>query len=676
MSTTQAVARRGGRGGGGGGAAAAADDSAVQQANGQQQAPVEAQAPAQPAGLATRDPRPHYPVTNRNRFWSVAQGLIFRGLIIYFITSFFRGRSAPQTAGTGGPNSPLTGAKPVISSSNLFTNGTVMDLFLYICDDELKPDFDNKQQLVWHESGLVYGDWTSGPTGDGIYTKDVNVPLSPSVQNNGSLWLHIYVTKWTGLRPPSAPSKAGFRPLETIHKRRQLNRYKRRYYKKTHNLLSGETVATKEEQEKAEANIKHEVMSHWHPNLTINIIDDHTPWVRGSVPVPLDEFVEFEPTTGQYYPIVYVNDYWNLGRDYMPINDTVDEISLKLTYQPLSMFRWQLYTAQAMRSRWTSFMGSDLMEQDDDEQDLLKETFLETSPILLGLTVLVSITHSVFEFLAFKNDIQFWKNRRSLEGLSVRSVFFNVFQSVIVLLYVLDNDTNMVIRASVGIGLLIELWKIKKVVNIEIDWERRWFGTIPRVLFSDKGSYVESATRQYDMLAFKYLSWALFPLLVGYSIYSLLYNEHKGWYSFVLNMIYGFLLTFGFIMMTPQLFINYKLKSVAHLPWRMLSYKFLNTFIDDIFAFVIKMPTMYRLGCFRDDIIFLIFLYQRWIYRVDHSRLNEFGVSGDDLAAADAYVAAGGVANAVTAGADGDDEPPTDADTTPASGGQEDKKNI
>lgn len=52
--------------------------------------------------------------------------------------------------------------------------------------------------------------------------------------------------------------------------------------------------------------------------------------------------------------------------------------------------------------------------------------------------------------------------------------------------------------------------------------------------------------------------------------------------------------------MTPQLFINYKLKSVAHLPWRMMTYKALNTFIDDLFAFVIKMPTLYRLGCFRD----------------------------------------------------------------------------
>ena len=56
----------------------------------------------------------------------------------------------------------------------------------------------------------------------------------------------------------------------------------------------------------------------------------------------------------------------------------------------------------------------------------------------------------------------------------------------------------------------------------------------------------------------------------------------------------------GFIMMTPQLFINYKLKSVAHLPWRMMTYKALNTFIDDLFAFVIKMPTLYRIGCFRD----------------------------------------------------------------------------
>ena len=32
-----------------------------------------------------------------------------------------------------------------------------------------------------------------------------------------------------------------------------------------------------------------EILSHWHPNLTINLLDDHSPWIHGSVPQPLDE---------------------------------------------------------------------------------------------------------------------------------------------------------------------------------------------------------------------------------------------------------------------------------------------------------------------------------------------------------------------------------------------------
>ena len=39
----------------------------------------------------------------------------------------------------------------------------------------------------------------------------------------------------------------------------------------------------------------------------------------------------------------------------------------------------------------------------------------------------------------------------------------------------------------------------------------------------------------------------------------------------------------------------------------------LNTFIDDLFAFIIKMPTMHRLSCLRDDVIFVVYLYQRYV---------------------------------------------------------------
>jgi len=40
------------------------------------------------------------------------------------------------------------------------------------------------------------------------------------------------------------------------------------------------------------------------------------------------------------------------------------------------------------------------------------------------------------------------------------------------------------------------------------------------------------------------------------------------------------------------------------------------------------MPTLHRLACFRDDIIFIIYLYQKWIYPVDSRRPNEFGQIG------------------------------------------------
>lgn len=49
----------------------------------------------------------------------------------------------------------------------------------------------------------------------------------------------------------------------------------------------------------------------------------------------------------------------------------------------------------------------------------------------------------------------------------------------------------------------------------------------------------------------KYMSYALYPIMAFYSVYSAVYNEHKGWYSFVLNTLVGGIYLFGFIQMTP-----------------------------------------------------------------------------------------------------------------------------
>jgi hypothetical protein len=79
-----------------------------------------------------------------------------------------------------------------------------------------------------------------------------------------------------------------------------------------------------------------------------------------------------------------------------------------------------------------------------------------------------------------------------------------------------------------------------------------------------------------------------------------------------------------------------QMRSVAHMPWDVLMYRFFNTIIDDLFASIIKMPTMHRISVFRDDVIFIIYMYQRWCYPVDISRPAEGYEIGADTDAAPA----------------------------------------
>ena len=117
------------------------------------------------------------------------------------------------------------------------------------------------------------------------------------------------------------------------------------------------------------------------------------------------------------------------------------------------------------------------------------------------------------------------------------------------------------------------------------------------------------------------LTLLLVPLMTGLALYSLVHYRHAGWWSWLISSLADFVYMVQFVLMTPQLFVNYKLKSVAHLPWRALSYKAFNTFIDDVFAWAIAMQRRIDIA---DDLVSLS-CYQRHIYPVDKSRTNEFG---------------------------------------------------
>lgn len=63
--------------------------------------------------------------------------------------------------------------------------------------------------------------------------------------------------------------------------------------------------------------------------------------------------------------------------------------------------------------------------------------------------------------------------------------------------------------------------------------------------FRNRDSYANNKTKEYDDLAMKYLSYLLFILAIGSSIYSLMYNRHKSWYSWILSSLTSCVYMFG-----------------------------------------------------------------------------------------------------------------------------------
>ncbi len=92
---------------------------------------------------------------------------------------------------------------------------------------------------------------------------------------------------------------------------------------------------------------------------------------------------------------------------------------------------------------------------------MLDRLISETSVYMLGITLLASLLHLLFECLAFQSDISFWQQNKSLAGLSARTVVTDLISQVIVFLFLVDSDTSLLVTIPAGFGLLIQTWKVK-----------------------------------------------------------------------------------------------------------------------------------------------------------------------------------------------------------------------
>ncbi|XP_029590787.1 lipid scramblase CLPTM1L [Salmo trutta] len=471
----------------------------------------------------------------------------------------------------------------------------------------LRPNADGGHTLIHKEENFDV---------ESKFERIVNVSLPKKTRKNGTLYAMVFVHQ-AGMSPWQDPRQ--------VHLVTQLTTYMIPKPLEV-SLISGEE-APKPEQLKRKTSTGGDSavdrpVSHWRSRLTLNVVSEDFVFDRDFLPSDVHRYLKVFQNGKKmvYLPLLFVDELSNRVKDLMEINSTSIELPLTISYDTISLGKLRFWIH--MQDAVYSLQQFGFTEKDADE---IKGIFVDTNLYLLALTFFVAAFHLLFDFLAFKNDISFWKQKKSMVGMSSKAVLWRCFSTIVIFMYLFDEQTSLLVLIPAGIGSLIEVWKVKKAFKIQIIWK----GVRPTFIFG-KSDESERRTEEYDTLAMKYLSYLLYPMCIGGAVYALVFLRYKSWYSWIINSLVNGVYAFGFLFMLPQLFVNYKFKSVAHLPWKAFMYKAFNTFIDDIFAFIITMPTSHRLACFRDDVVFLVYLYQRWLYPVDKTRMNEYGLSYDE----------------------------------------------
>ncbi|PFH32569.1 cleft lip and palate transmembrane protein 1 (clptm1) protein [Besnoitia besnoiti] len=358
------------------------------------------------------------------------------------------------------------------------------------------------------------------------------------------------------------------------------------------------------------------------------------------LPIHLNTFISPED---EYLPLVSLPH-----EKFVLLSDektrSVAKTPLKIKYKPAGYASWLflLIMTQAMSSLQNmKFSAYDV--------NSMKMMVGSSSPWVLFFVYLISLLHLIFEVLALYSDVKFWRAQENLaQNFSASGLLIEMALEVITILYVRDNGDSFLVQIFIVLRLLLNVWKLKKLVVFTISSSPPYFFKIRGQSAAPSSSKVASAEagkeakegkekkeegdkkkapaidyeelQRFENACMRYLFLLFLPLILGISIYQLVYVPQKGWWSWFVTSLATCGYTFGFVSMTPQLFRNYKLQSVTHMPWRVLGYQFTNTFIDDVFSCFIRMPKMHRMSVFRDDVVFVVFLIQRYLYRHNKPR--------------------------------------------------------
>ncbi|KAJ2787459.1 hypothetical protein GGI15_000704 [Coemansia interrupta] len=514
---------------------------------------------------------------------------------------------------------------------------STMETFAY------EPEkFLNTSELVWHvppqSLSQRYPKFSESLT--------IDLPESVRSHNGTRLYAFLLIQK-AGFFTPNPD----FNDKYAVFARAELTKIRQRTANHKHLLLGDSSAESgdKERGDDASTESKSTSDEPWLPHaktrLHWEIVLEDNRFYDWRFPLDLAPHLRVnKQTTGRempYVPLAWENPLAVFNKHWVPLTNKTSisqdtpldaetiQIEVSLSGVVLGWFRLCNYANQGLAELTSS---RSLIQYTETDVDNLKEMVYEVKPLMLAITLAAMALHMLFEFLAYKEDVSFWssKSKDSMEGISRSSMLMSLASSWISFLYMWDRraETNIVVILGAAAGAVVEAWKVSKIMSIQdiLPFGRNMATaqTVDNAAGKIKASESEPSKTPAQLEAEKrrevqlrvdkqtgwYMTRVCIPAMAAYAAFSLIYQQHESYVSWFLSISLITVYTLEFIQMWPQLLINHELKTVDMLPLTAFLYRFLLTFIDDLYALVVPMPLIERIGTLRDDVVFIVLCYQ------------------------------------------------------------------
>ncbi|RLN06071.1 hypothetical protein BBJ28_00021039, partial [Nothophytophthora sp. Chile5] len=351
-----------------------------------------------------------------------------------------------------------------------------------------------------------------------------------ALQSNNSVFLHVHVTH-AGFSPDPKAGKR-YDQYRTIHQASSLVKYAARPNAKNASLL----LNPLETQHGPELSSSEPVISYWKPAASVRLVTDFTRYPVEELPVLVYQNLKYVQhpldRRWRYLPALYVDDLAQVQEQLVPLNASLDDgvdgeltLPLRVSWSPLSFARWQMQLTFAM-----AFSSQERMGVPSSDLDALRAMVTDTHPVLLAVTMTVALLHLLFDWLAFRHDVSYWRAKGdNVVGVSLRAMAAELGSQLVVLLYLVDQDSTLLVTGPQCLSALLLVWKVTKVWRAQ----RRQLAGSSQVKMEETDTYslrLLEETRRADILATSHMLFVLLPLAAGYAAYSLLYVPHTGWY--------------------------------------------------------------------------------------------------------------------------------------------------